>query len=80
MEAGPIIAGLIGLLGATWSAMIAGFFRGDLIPGHVYRREVKRGDTATTQAERNAQAVSGLTQELRDLTQELRKRPNAPTT
>lgn len=66
MEPGAIITGLIGLLGATWTAMIAGFFRGDLIPGHVYRREVKRGDTATTQAERNAQAIQALSQALRE--------------
>lgn len=72
MESGPLIAGLIGLLGATWSALIAGFFRGDLIPGHIYRREVKRGDTATTQAERNAQAIQ-------ELAKALRERPNAPT-
>ncbi len=67
-----IITGLIGLLGATWTALIAGFFRGDLIPGHIYRREVKRGDTATTQAERNALAI-------RELARVLGERPNAPT-
>lgn len=66
MDPAIVISGLIGLLGATWTALIAGFFRGDLIPGHVYRREVKRGDTATTQAERNAQAIQELARELRD--------------
>lgn len=67
-----MIAGLLALLGSTWTALIAGFFRGDLVPGHVYRREVKRGDTATTQAERNAQAIQ-------ELAKALRERPNAPT-
>lgn len=65
MDAGPIIAGLIGLLGATWSALIAGFYRGDLIPGHVYRREVKRADTATTQAERNAKSLEEVARAMR---------------
>jgi len=67
-----VIAGLLTLLGGTWSALIAGFFRGDLVPGHVYRREVKRGDTATTQAERNAQAIQALAKALAE-------RPNAPS-
>jgi hypothetical protein len=34
------------------------------IPGHIYRREVKRADTATTQAERNAQAIQALAKAL----------------
>lgn len=72
MEPSVVISGLIALLGATWTALIAGFFRGDLIPGHIYRREVKRGDTATTQAERNAQAIQALSKALTE-------RPNAPT-
>ncbi len=67
-----IVAGLLSLLGATWTALIAGFYRGDLIPGHIYRREVKRGDTATTQAERNAQAIQALAKALQE-------RPNAPS-
>lgn len=57
MDPATVITGLIGLLGATWTALIAGFYRGDLIPGHVYRREVKRADTMTTQAERNSQLL-----------------------
>jgi len=60
-----VIAGLLGLLGGTWTALITGFYKGDLVPGHVYRREVKRADTATTQAERNADAIRELASELR---------------
>jgi hypothetical protein len=51
-----VIAGLIGLLGATWSALIAGFYRGDFVAGHVYRREVIRGDNATKTVELLARA------------------------
>lgn len=51
MDPSVVIAGLIGLLGTTWGALIAGFFRGDFVPGHVYRREVKRGDLATASLE-----------------------------
>ena len=65
MDPAVVIAGLIGLLGGTWTALITGFYKGDLIPGHVYRREVKRADTATTQAERNAEAIRELSSELR---------------
>lgn len=60
MDPAVVIAGLLALVGSTWTALIAGFFRGDLIPGHVYRREVKRADTATTQAERNASSIADL--------------------
>lgn len=63
-----IIAGLLALLGSTWTALIAGFFRGDLIPGHVYRREVKRGDTATTQAERNSKTIEEILRRIRGQT------------
>lgn len=42
--------------------------RGDWVPGFVYRREVARADTATTQAERNIDAIE-------DLTDVLAKRP-----
>lgn len=60
MSAEVVIAGLLSLLGATWTALIAGYYRGDLIPGHVWRREIRRGDTATTQAERNASSINSL--------------------
>lgn len=40
--------------------------RGDWVPGFVYRREVARADTATTQAERNADAIEDLTDVLAD--------------
>jgi hypothetical protein len=56
-----IVAVLAAALGTTWGTFIAAFFKGDLIPGHVYRREVNRGDTATTQNERNAKAIDTLT-------------------
>lgn len=43
-------------------------FRGLWVPGFVYRREIDRADKATTQAERNADA-------LEDLTDVIAKRP-----
>lgn len=68
----PLATALLAALTGTWSLLTAAFFRGDMIPGHVYRREVKRADTATTQAERNAQAIQALARALQE-------RPNAPT-
>ena len=41
MDPSVVIAGLLGLLGSTWGAMIAGFYRGDFIPGHVYREALR---------------------------------------
>lgn len=40
--------------------------RGHIVPGFVYKREVARADTATTQAERNADAIEDLTDVLRN--------------
>ena len=57
MDPAPVIAALTSALVATWGTFITAFFRGDLIPGHVYRREVKRGETATTQNVRTAEAL-----------------------
>jgi hypothetical protein len=67
MDPWQIVAVLATALASTWAAFIAAFFKGDLIPGHVYRREVRRGDTATAALER---ALSAR----RD------KRPDAPGT
>lgn len=61
MDPWQIVAVLAGALGTTWTVFITAFFKGDLIPGHVYRREVRRGDVATTQNERNAKAIDTLT-------------------
>ena len=51
-----------------WTAFVIGvvafafaIVRGYLVPGFVYKREVARADTATTQAERNADAIEDLT-------------------
>lgn len=60
----PLVAALLAALTATYTGLAAAFFRGDLIPGHVYRREVKRADTATIQSERNAQAIQALARAL----------------
>ena len=65
MDPWQIVAVLAGALGTTWAAFITAFFKGDLIPGHVYRREVNRADTATTQADRQTRAIGELTKELR---------------
>jgi hypothetical protein len=56
VDSAQIIAGLLALIGATWSALIAGFYRGDFVPGHVYRREIKRADAMTAALERMAGA------------------------
>lgn len=61
MDPWQIVAVLAGALATTWTAFITAFFKGDLVPGHVYRREVLRGDVATTQNERNAKAIDTLT-------------------
>lgn len=53
MDPWQIVAVLAAALGSTWGVFIAGFFKGDLVPGHVYRREVKRADTATLDASKN---------------------------
>jgi hypothetical protein len=66
-----IIAALATALVGTWAAFSRAFFRGDLIPGMVYQREVTRGDQATTQAERNRET---LTEILRLVS----GKPNAP--
>jgi len=55
-----VVAALAAALAATWGTFIAAFFKGDLIPGHVYRREVNRGDTEAVQNERNAKAIETL--------------------
>ena len=65
MDPWQIVAILATALAGTWTTCIAAFFKGDLIPGHVYRREVNRADTATTQADRQTRAVQELTKELR---------------
>lgn len=51
-----------------WTAFVIGavafafaIVRGWLVPGFVYKREVARADTATNQAERNADAIEDLT-------------------
>jgi hypothetical protein len=61
-------AGAFAVLVATWLVLSVGFFRGDIIPGHVYRREIKRADTATTQAERNAKSIEGILKVIRGKT------------
>lgn len=75
MDPGPIIAALVTALVGTWGTFITAFFRGDLIPGHVYRREVKRGETATTQNVRTADSLALLAkaheEERRDYLNEL---------
>lgn len=55
-----MIAALSSALVATWGTFIAAFFRGDLIPGHVYRRVVKWLETQTTQNARNADSMAAL--------------------
>lgn len=71
MDPWQIVVALAGALAATWGAFITGFFRGDLIPGHVYRRVLKALDLATGANEQNAKAI-------RDLTDELREQRRAP--
>ena len=68
-----------------WTAFVIGvvafafaIIRGYLVPGFVYKREVARADTATTQAERNADAVEDLTDALRGRPARRRRRV-APT-
>lgn len=71
MDPWQIVAALAAVLASTWAAFIAGFFKGDLIPGHVYRRVLKALDLATNANEQNAKAI-------RDLTDELREQRRAP--
>jgi hypothetical protein len=56
---------------AMMTAIGAGSVRKWWVPGFVYDREVERADTATTQNERNTDA-------LRDLTDVLRHPPRLP--
>lgn len=67
MDPWQIVAALAAVLGATWGTFIAGFFKGDLIPGHVYRRVLKALDLATNANEQNAAAIRELTAEVREL-------------
>ena len=67
MDPWQIVAALAGVLGATWAAFITGFFKGDLIPGHVYRRLVQQLTAATNANEQNAKAIRDLTDEVREL-------------
>ena len=47
---------------ATLLALIDGFRREWLIPGHVYRREVKRGDRLEAANERLTRRIAELSQ------------------
>lgn len=67
MDPWQIVVALASVLGATWGAFIAGFFKGDLIPGHVYRRVLKALDLATNANEQNAAAIRELTDEIKEL-------------
>ena len=67
MDPWQIVAALAGVLGATWGVFIAGFFKGDLIPGHVYRRVLKALDLATNANEQNAAAIRELSAEIKEL-------------
>lgn len=67
MDPWQIVAALAGALAATWGSFIAGFFRGDLIPGHVYRRVLKALDLATNANEQNAAAIRELSAEVREM-------------
>ncbi len=51
---------------AMMAAIGTGSVRKWWVPGFVYDREVKRADEATTQAERNTEALRGLTEVLRN--------------
>lgn len=66
MDPWQIVVALAAALGATWGTFIAAFFKGDLIPGHVYRNVVKRLDRATDTNEQNAKAIRDLSNELRE--------------
>jgi hypothetical protein len=55
-QAGPVAILLVGI-----ALLFRAFIRGDIVPGHIYLKEVERGDTATTQAERNVAAIAANT-------------------
>jgi len=65
MDPWHIVAILGTALGASWSAAAAAFFKGDLIPGYVYRREVKRADDAIAETTKNALALAALAKTIR---------------
>lgn len=60
MDPWQIVAVLATALAGTWTAFITAFFKGDVIPGHVYRREVARADAATADAERNTKLLARI--------------------
>lgn len=47
--------------------ILVSIIRGDLVPGGVYRREVKRADTATSQLERQTELGETLTTQVETL-------------
>lgn len=65
MDPWQIVAALAAALAASWGAAAAAFFRGDLVPGPIYRREVQRADHATAEAAKNAVALAALTKSIR---------------
>ena len=66
MDPWQIVAALAAALAASWGTFIAAFFKGDLVPGLVYRREIERADTATVQNERNVKAIEALARAVRE--------------
>ena len=60
-------AGGLAIAAALAVGVVALIIRGDLVPGAVYRREVKRADTATAQLERQTELGETLTTQVETL-------------
>ena len=62
LDAGGWVAATAIAIGA-----IASIIRGDLVPGSIYKREVSRADSATTQLERQNELGETLTTQVETL-------------